>query len=60
LRREPELTRAAGAAIGTPALPPAREFDVADDSAAVMALRRQMTDVARTAVLADPDDGLWM
>jgi type IV secretion system protein VirD4 len=59
-RREPELSEQAGAAVATPAAPPAKEFDI-DDSAAlqVQTLSRRMTGVARNAAL-DPDDGMGM
>jgi type IV secretion system protein VirD4 len=64
LRREPELPQHEAIAKETPEPPPAKEFDVADDTddnvaLQARALSQQMRGVARQAAL-DPDDGLGL
>jgi type IV secretion system protein VirD4 len=64
LRREPELPQHEAIAKETPEPPPAKEFDLADDTddnvaLQARALSQQMRGVARQAAL-DPDDGLGL
>jgi type IV secretion system protein VirD4 len=64
LRREPELPEHVAIAPETAAPPPAREFDVADDTDDSIALQaralsQRMRSIARQAAL-DPDDGLGL